>query len=73
MKLLDVLMTVLIIAILASITFPVLDKAYKDAKWRFLVAKSRHNSRLENALIDNPSKADDDRFEFLVSEPLRFK
>ena len=73
MRLIELLVAALIMTILASIALPVITKAYDRAQWDFLVASSRNRSRIEAALIDEPNQADKDRFEFLVTSPLRFK
>ncbi len=73
MNLIESLMVALVISILASIALPVLTNAYAKTQWHILVAKSRENNRIEAALIDEPNRFDQARFEFLISTPVKFK
>ncbi len=73
MKLIEMLIVALIISILASIGLPVITKAYDRMQWHLFLANARNNGRIEAALIDEPNRFDEARFEFLLSTPMHMK
>ena len=73
MKLLDLLVTCLIITILASCLLPTVTKAYHKMQWYLFVSNSWNNTRIDLALADDGDRWDQLRLETMLTHTPTFK